>query len=91
MQIWSTKEQDSLAAIDMKANVCCVKYNPAQAHQVPCMCHPLQTNTDASNLMVTRKNARQQLPICVRCRGINLCVCVPSDCHRLSRPLRARV
>lgn len=36
MQIWSTKEQDSLAAIDMKANVCCVKYNPAQAHQVPC-------------------------------------------------------
>ncbi len=34
LQIWSTKEQDSLAQIDMKANVCCVKYNPASSHEV---------------------------------------------------------
>ena len=41
LQIWSTKEQDSLAAIDMKANVCCVKYNPSTPHQVPSSWSPV--------------------------------------------------
>ncbi len=34
VRVWSTSEQDALAQIDMKANVCCVKYNAAVPHQV---------------------------------------------------------
>lgn len=38
VRVWSTSEQDALAQIDMKANVCCVKYNaavPQQVHRAP--------------------------------------------------------
>ena len=33
-QVWSTKEQSSVVQLDMKANVCSVKYSPASAHQL---------------------------------------------------------
>ena len=34
LQVWSTKEQSSVVQLDMKANVCSVKYSPASAHQL---------------------------------------------------------
>lgn len=33
-QVWSTKQAAPVVAVDMRANVCCVKYNPASAHEV---------------------------------------------------------
>lgn len=33
-QVWSTKQAAPAVAIDMRANVCCVKYNPASAHEI---------------------------------------------------------
>ena len=34
LQVWSTKQAAPTAAIDLRANVCCVKYCPASAHLV---------------------------------------------------------
>jgi hypothetical protein len=37
-QVWSTKQPSAVAAIDLRANVCCAKYNPARAHEVAVGC-----------------------------------------------------
>jgi E3 ubiquitin-protein ligase RFWD2 len=34
VQVWSTKQAAPAAAIDLRANVCCVKYNPASTHEL---------------------------------------------------------
>ena len=34
LQVWSTSQQNSVLDIDMKANVCCVKYNPGCSHEI---------------------------------------------------------
>ncbi|KAK9916220.1 hypothetical protein WJX75_000186 [Coccomyxa subellipsoidea] len=34
IKVWSTKQAAPAVAIDMRANVCCVKYNPASAHEI---------------------------------------------------------
>lgn len=33
-QVWSTKQAAPAVAVDMRANVCCVKYNPGSAHEI---------------------------------------------------------
>ena len=33
-QVWSTRDEDSIASIDIKANVCSVRCNPWDEHQV---------------------------------------------------------
>lgn len=33
-QVWSTNAAASVAQIDMKANVCCVKYSPTNPQQL---------------------------------------------------------
>lgn len=37
-QVWSTTQPAAVAAIDLRANVCCAKYNPACAHEVAVGC-----------------------------------------------------
>ncbi|MCO5575097.1 hypothetical protein L7F22_028894 [Adiantum nelumboides] len=32
VKIWCTKQESSVLDIDMKANICCVKYNPGSSH-----------------------------------------------------------
>lgn len=34
LQVWSTKQPGAVTSIDVKANVCCVKYNPVVSHEV---------------------------------------------------------
>jgi len=34
VKIWSTKQEASVINIDMKANICCVKYNPGSSYNV---------------------------------------------------------
>ena len=34
VQVWSTKQAAPAVAVDMRANVCCVKYNPGSAHEI---------------------------------------------------------
>lgn len=34
VKVWSTKQPGSVADIDVRANVCCVQYNPRFAHEV---------------------------------------------------------
>ena len=34
VKVWSTRERNSVLDVDIKANVCCVKYNPASGHQL---------------------------------------------------------
>ena len=35
MQIWSTKQQPiSVLEVDVKANVCCAKYNPGSSYEI---------------------------------------------------------
>ena len=34
LQVWSTKMQNHVAHIPMKANVCCVNFSPTSAHDV---------------------------------------------------------
>ncbi|KAK9823349.1 hypothetical protein WJX72_002097 [[Myrmecia] bisecta] len=34
VKVWSTKQANSVCEIDMKANVCCVKYNPGSMYEV---------------------------------------------------------
>lgn len=38
VRVWSTHQQDKLLEMDMKANVCCVKYNPVVPHQIVVGC-----------------------------------------------------
>ncbi len=38
MQVWSTKQPAAVTAIDLRANVCCAKYNPACAHEIAVGC-----------------------------------------------------
>lgn len=34
VKVWSTREENSVLNIDMKANICCVKYNPGSSNFV---------------------------------------------------------
>lgn len=34
VQIWSTNQANSVAEIDIKANVCCAKYNPESMYEI---------------------------------------------------------
>lgn len=34
VKVWSTKQPNSVADIDVKANVCCVEYNPQCSHEI---------------------------------------------------------
>ena len=34
MQAWSTKQAQPTTSIELRANVCCVKYNPNTAHEI---------------------------------------------------------
>lgn len=38
VKVWSVTQPNSVCTIDMRANVCCVKYNPATHHQVAVGC-----------------------------------------------------
>ncbi|KAK9844035.1 hypothetical protein WJX81_002531 [Elliptochloris bilobata] len=38
VKVWSTKQSGAVAAIDLRANVCCAKYNPACAHEIAVGC-----------------------------------------------------
>ena len=38
VKVWSTTQASSVCTIDMRANVCCVKYNPATHNQVAVGC-----------------------------------------------------
>ena len=34
MQIWSTNQPNPASEIDIKANVCCAKYNPGSSYEI---------------------------------------------------------
>lgn len=34
MQIWSTSQPNPVSGIDVKANVCCAKYNPGSSYEI---------------------------------------------------------
>lgn len=34
VKVWSTREEMSVLNIDMKANICCVKYNPGSSNHI---------------------------------------------------------
>lgn len=39
VKVWCTKQEASVLNIDMKANICCVKYNPGSSVHVAVCCH----------------------------------------------------
>ena len=40
VKVWCTKQEASVLNIDMKANICCVKYNPGSSIYVAVNFHP---------------------------------------------------
>ena len=34
VKVWCTKQETSAVSIDMKANICCVKYNPGSSNHI---------------------------------------------------------
>ena len=34
LQVWSTSQPNCVSEIDIKANVCCAKYNPGSSHEI---------------------------------------------------------
>lgn len=34
MKVWCIRQENSALSIDMKANICCVKYNPGSSYNI---------------------------------------------------------
>lgn len=44
VKVWCTKQEASVLNIDMKANICCVKYNPGSGNYIAvCIFNPFRT------------------------------------------------
>ena len=43
VKVWCTKQEASVLNIDMKANICCVKYNPGSSNYIAVRSVPYHT------------------------------------------------
>ena len=71
VRVWSTTHQDALAQIDMKANVCCVKYNAAAPHQAR-RPHPTQHPPAQALLQAPTPPLLLLLALRLYCRSVDL-------------------
>ena len=69
-QVWSTTQPAAVAAIDLRANVCCAKYNPACAREVAVGC------ADHNVHLFDLRNASRPVHVFTGARGRRRTACV---------------